>query len=182
MPTSSHKQIHCAAGAHAERKGPPCLACLLGCGSTHDTSDEYWSKNRLRQLESDGVAELRVVVLPRRGRRWRAARGSGVPLRAVAPWFLPPGHVARSGCTEGRGRRAKPGSEREADDARIEGEQAWAAPMTCQGGRSRPSAPGCWRVGRRQSTGRQSHYYRFSLLSRFQTVFCPDFGTGTRLP
>ena len=26
------------------------------------------------------------------------------------------------------------------------------------------------------------HYYRFGLLSRFQTGFCPGFGTGTRLP
>lgn len=25
------------------------------------------------------------------------------------------------------------------------------------------------------------HYYRLRLLSRFQTVFCPDFGTETRL-
>jgi len=65
-------------------------------------------------LAEGGVGEQRAGVV--------------VPLRAVAPWFLPPGHVARSGCTEGRGRRAKPASEREADDARIEGEQAWAAP------------------------------------------------------
>ena len=103
------------------REKAPCLACLLGCGSTHDTSDEYWSKNRLRQHESYGVAGLRAVVLPRRGRRWRAARGSGRAPESggAVVSFLTPGHVARSGCTEGRGRRAKPASEREADDARI---------------------------------------------------------------
>ena len=29
---------------------------------------------------------------------------------------------------------------------------------------------------------RKEHYYIFSILSRFQTGFCPGFGTGTRLP
>ena len=29
--------------------------------------------------------------------------------------------------------------------------------------------------------GNMIHYYKIGLLSRFQTAFCPGFGTGTRL-
>jgi len=33
----------------------------------------------------------------------------------------------------------------------------------------------------KMAEGRHIHYYKIGLLSRFQTVFCPGFGTGTRL-